>query len=239
MPSASLQARAELVQRLGIPPIPEELLSQALTHASYLNESDSRTASNERLEFLGDAVLGLIVARELYTRYPNVGEGELTRMRADVVRGSSLSRAAGRMGLGEHLLLGRGEETAGGRSRDRNLAGTFEAVLGAVYLSLGYGSARAFVRRLLRPELELLQRDGVRLDAKSTLQHLIQAKWHQPPEYVTVESESERGPQRFTVEVRAGGATLGRGTGFKKSEAQQQAARMALAELAAAGRAGE
>lgn len=219
--------------RLGVKPLPDALLSQALTHASFLNESGAAAESNERLEFLGDSVLGMVVATELYKLYPNAGEGELTRMRADMVRGTTLSAAANRVGIGEHLILGRGEEAAGGRTRDRNLEGAMEAIVGAVYLAQGFRAARSFILKLLGPELKKIAREGARLDAKSTLQHLVQARWHEPPDYVTVEEDAGGAGRRFTVEVRAAGATLGRGEGASKREAQQRAAHEAVTELAA------
>ncbi|WP_322796591.1 ribonuclease III [Tepidiforma sp.] len=223
--------RAELLARLGLRRLRPDLLEEALTHASYLNENPSASSSNERLEFLGDAVLGLAVARLLYERFPTAGEGELTRIRAEIVRGSTLARAAGRLALGDFLILGRGEESAGGRTRDRNLAGALEAIIGAVYLDAGFAPARALVRRVLRPEIEQALREGVRVDAKSSLQHVVQARWHEPPEYVTVEDTAGAPDRRFVVEVRAAGRLLGRGEGRNKREAQQQAAREALAGL--------
>ncbi|MGE5595672.1 MAG: ribonuclease III [Hyphomicrobiales bacterium] len=234
MPIGAPPNREQLVARLGLKPMPADLLEQALTHASFLNEAESRTAaSNERLEFLGDAVLGMVVANELFRRYPNAGEGELTRMRADVVRGSTLARAAGRFGLGEHMILGKGEEAAGGRNRERNLAGGLEALIGAVYKAHGYRSTRSFIMRVLKPELEQIARVGARIDAKSNLQHMVQARWHEPPDYVTVEEDPGGPGRRFAVEVRAGGVTLGRGEGASKREAQQAAAREAVARLTA------
>jgi ribonuclease-3 len=220
----------ELVQRLGVKPIPEDLLGQALTHASYLNEADASATSNERLEFLGDSVLGMVIASVLFDHFPDAGEGELTRMRADIVRGTALARVATRLGLGEQLILGRGEESAGGRTRDRNLAGALEALIGAVYEAHGYRAAKALTRRLLQPELDQIHREGATVDAKSSLQHLVQARWHEPPSYVTVQEAS--GPQhRFLVEVRVAGSTLGRGEGRSKREAQQAAAREAVLAL--------
>lgn len=214
-------------------PLPDDLLGQALTHASFLNESGEDAQSNERLEFLGDSVLGMVVATELFKVYPNAGEGDLTRMRADMVRGTTLSAAAVRMGIGEYLILGRGEEAAGGRTRDRNLEGAMEAIVGAVFVAQGYRAARTFILRLLVPELKKIAREGARLDSKSTLQHLVQARWHEPPDYVTVEEDTGGAGRRFTVEVRAAGATLGRGEGASKREAQQRAAHEAVAALTA------
>ncbi len=222
-----------LEQQLGGKALPPALMKQALTHASYLNESDATAPSNERLEFLGDALLGMVIAQILFQRYPASGEGELTRMRAEVVRGSTLARVATRLELGDRMILGRGEEAAGGRRRDRNLAGTLEAIIGAVYEAHGYRATRAFILRLLKPELLQIGRDGAQIDAKSSLQHLVQARWHEPPNYVTVQEEISGTQRRFTVEVRAGNATLGRGEGTSKREAQQLAAREAIARLAA------
>ena len=221
---------AQLVAQLGVRPLPEDLLGQALTHASYLNEADASAISNERLEFLGDSVLGMIIASVLFDQFPDSGEGDLTRMRADIVRGTSLARVANRLGLGEHMILGRGEEAAGGRHRDRNLAGALEAMIGAVYEAHGYRTAKAFTRRLLKPELEQIRREGARVDAKSSLQHLVQARWHEPPEYVTVH-EAAGATHRFIVEVRVAGSTLGRGEGRSKREAQQAAAQEAVVAL--------
>ncbi|MCC7363449.1 MAG: ribonuclease III [Dehalococcoidia bacterium] len=235
MPLGRTAAHEALAERLGLKPLPPDLLEQALTHASFLNESESRSASNERLEFLGDAVLGMVVGHELFRRYPQAGEGELTRMRADVVRGSTLARAARRLDLGTHLILGRGEEAAGGRSRERNLAGALEALIGAVYRAHGYRAAGVFIRRLLGPELQQISRQGAQIDPKSSLQHLVQARWHEPPEYVTVEEDPGGPSRRFVVEVRVDGTTLGRGEGASKREAQQAAAREAVARLTASG----
>ncbi len=221
---------SRLIEQLGVQPLPDDLLGQALTHASYLNEADASAISNERLEFLGDSVLGMVIASVLFDQFPEAGEGELTRMRADIVRGTSLARAAERLGLGEHIILGRGEESAGGRTRNRNLAGALEALIGAVYEAHGYRAAKALTRRLLKPELEQIRREGARVDAKSSLQHLVQARWHEPPEYVTVQ-EAAGAIHRFVVEVRIAGQTLGRGEGRSKREAQQQAAQEAVQQL--------
>jgi len=231
VPLATPETYDALYERLGIKPLPEDLLREALTHASYLNETDAAAASNERLEFLGDAVLGLVIANELFKKYPNAGEGELTRMRAEVVQRSALARVAERLNLGEYFILGRGEEAAGGRTRDRNLAGLFEAVVGAIFCAHGFRSAQAFILRSLKPELKQLSREGAPIDAKSSLQHLVQARWHEPPDYVTVVEEPGGPGRRFVVEVRAGGVTLGRGEGSSKRAAQQSAAREAVARL--------
>lgn len=226
-------AHPEFADRLGLPSLPAELLAQALTHRSYLNETDETAASNERLEFLGDAILGMVIATELCERYPDAGEGELTRMRADIVQGATLARVAARNGIGEALVLGRGEEAVGGRARTRNLAGALEALIGAVYQAHGLPVARTFILALLRDELETLERVGSTIDPKSSLQQLAQSRWHQPPEYVTVSEAADGGERRFTVEVRVAGTVLGHGSGASKREAQQAAAREAIDRMAA------
>lgn len=232
---ASPPAPAILFDRLKIRPLSDALLAEVLTHSSYVNESDATARSNDRLEFLGDAVLGMVIGSELYRMFPDASEGELTRMRASVVRGTTLAEAARRNGLGEHLVLGRGEESAGGRSRDSNLADMLEALIGAVYLDHGVRQAQALVKRLLQPELREVMASGAQLDPKSHLQHLVQARWHEQPEYVTVEDDPESSANRFQVEVRAGGQTLGSGTGSAKREAQERAARMAIRKMVSSG----
>jgi ribonuclease III len=231
VPLAPPTSTERLLEQLGIKPLSSDLLVQALTHASYVNESDATAVSNDRLEFLGDALLGLVVADSLHRSFPDSGEGQLTRMRAEVVRGSTLAGVARRLGLGEYLVMGRGEEAAGGRDRERNLAGAFEALVGAVFLDHGYRSARTFALRVLDEELVRVRSGGTLIDPKSSLQHLVQARWHEPPDYVTVEESTGDAGRRFTVEVVARGRTLGRGAGSSKREAQQAAAREAVAHL--------
>lgn len=231
MPLALDSALDALVQQLKLRSLPEPLLREALTHASYLNETEAPGRSNERLEYLGDAVLGLVVADELFRLFPQLEEGDLTRIRAELVQRRALARVAQRIDLGAYLLLGRGEEAAGGRHRERNLAGVLEALIGAVYLSHGYRTARALVRRLLAPEFKNVQTKGVEIDPKSRLQHAAQATWHQPPEYVTLEREMTPDGQLFVVEVRIAGRAFGRGSGPSKREAQRAAARDALRHL--------
>ncbi len=233
MPLATEETRNLLVERLGVRPLPEDLLVQSLTHASYLNETDSNADSNERLEFLGDAVLGMVVANELFRLFPAVGEGELTRMRADIVRGTTLAKTAARLDIGAFIILGRGEEAAGGRKRDRNLAGAMEAIIGAVYCAHGYRTTRSLILRLFKADLLQVRKEGSRIDPKSNLQHMVQARWHEPPQYVTVEEGSGELGRRFRVEVLVAGEVFGRGEGSSKREAQQEAANEARLRLAA------
>ncbi len=233
MPLATEETRNLLVERLGVRPLPEDLLVQSLTHASYLNETDSNADSNERLEFLGDAVLGMVVANELFRLFPAVGEGELTRMRADIVRGTTLAKTAARLDIGAFIILGRGEEAAGGRKRDRNLAGAMEAIIGAVYCAHGYRTTRSLILRLFKADLLQVRKEGSRIDPKSNLQHMVQARWHEPPQYVTVEEGSGELGRRFRVEVLVAGEVFGRGEGSSKREAQQEAANEARLRLTA------
>jgi ribonuclease-3 len=223
--AASAGLRAEL------PLLSDALLEQAFTHSSYLNEAERITASNERLEFLGDAVLDLVIAEHLFHRFEDAGEGELTRMRASVVRGDAIARIADERGYGSRLLLGKGEEAGGGRTRRRNLAGVFEAVVGAVFVEHGWEAARGFVLELLGGALDGVGREADRFDAKSALQQLAQARWKQPPEYETTETRTTDHGHEFTVVVRVNGIPAGTGTGRRKRDAQQEAARQALAAL--------
>jgi ribonuclease-3 len=208
------------------------LLRQSLVHRSYLNETDLEDeGSNERLEFLGDAVLGLVVAEELFRRYPEVSEGDLTEMRAQLVRGAALAPVGARLELGSYLVLGHGEEQSGGRRRRINLARAIEAVLGAVYLDRGLDETREVVRGLMAPEFERVAPDRVRLDPKSRLQQLAQSDYHVTPRYVTTGDAGSGEARQFMVEVHFGQRAMGAGAGPNKRVAQQEAARAALAAL--------
>lgn len=206
-----------------------ELLRQALVHTSFLNENPGiGVGSNERLEFLGDAALGLVVALQLYRDYPDVDEGRLTELRAHIVRRDTLARAAARLDLGEHLQLGRGEDAAGGRRRPTNLARAYEAVVGAVFLDGGFRSARAFIRKSLKEEFTALQKKGMPYDPKSRLQELIQSRWQTTPAYRLVKTEGPDHARRFTVQVVVSGRSLGTGEGRSKQMAEKEAAKQAL-----------
>lgn len=209
------------------------LLQQALIHRSYLNEAANlpQSASNERMEFLGDAVLGFVVAEELYRRFPDLPEGRLTEMRAHLVRGATLARIGAQLTLGDFLVLGRGEEQTGGRVRALNLGRALEAIIGAVYLDAGIRATRKFVLRLLAPELDQVDSAGPALDAKSSLQQLAQASLRVTPEYVTVSADGPEHERQFVVEVRLGNEVAGSGRGRNTREAQQDAAGNALLAL--------
>ena len=221
-----------LEDRLGVTFQDPHLLRQALVHRSYLNENpEASLVSNERLEFLGDAALGLVVAQRLYELFPTHGEGLLTELRAHLVRRDTLARAAERLALGEHLLLGRGEEAAGGRRRPSNLAAVFEAVVGAILVDQGLGSTDAFIISALADDLEAVRSGVVPADPKSRLQVLVQSRGQDLPEYRTLKAEGPEHARLFTVEVYLDGEVLGVGQGKTKRQAEREAARRALEKL--------
>ncbi len=212
------------------------LLEQALVHRSYLNEAaDLELESNERMEFLGDAILGLVISDRLYRDYPGLSEGQLSQIRALLVRWDTLAEAAERISLGDCLMLGRGEEMSGGRSRPSNLAGALEALIGAAFLDGGLTKARRLVLQLLGPELEQVAAGAVAVDSKSQLQQVAQARWHEIPKYRLISSVGPDHAKTFTVEVLVRSQVLGRGEGRNKKQAELAAARQALQALAASG----
>ena len=222
---------AALQQTLGVSFNDPSLLEHALIHGSYANENPDIATSNERLEFLGDAILGLIIAEELYQRLPQCSEGELTKLRASLVRRDALSRMARAISLGNHLYLGKGEEASGGQRKPANLAGAFEAIIAAIFFDQGLNTARDFVLRSADKELNKALSQGAEADYKSQLQEIIQARQQQPPTYQVIETAGPDHARTFTVEVRAGNTVLGKGSGKSKKMAEAEAARLALARL--------
>ena len=218
-------------QRLGVQFEDQSLILRALTHRSSVNEYPFLIGDNERLEFLGDAVIGFVAADFLYHRFPEKREGPLTAMRAYLVRKETLARFARDITLGEHIIMGRGEEESGGRERDSVLSSAFEAVVGAIYLDRGLPTVKDFLLSLFRPELERLQTDQLTKDAKSRLQEWAQAELRQTPSYVTVAATGPDHDREFTVEARIGGKTYGVGVGKSKQQAAQAAARDALERI--------
>lgn len=217
---------------LGIAFREPSLLGQALSHSSYVNENPGiAPASNERPEFLGDAVLGLVVAEKLYRDFPHFSEGEMTRLRAALVRRETLSNMARAIGLGDYLLLGKGEEASGGRYKPINLSGALEALIAAIFLDQGIDAAREVTLKLLQPELDKVVSPTALTDYKSRLQELVQARHQKPPVYRVVESTGADHIKLFTVEVRLDNAVLGRGSGSSKKAAEAEAARSALERL--------
>ena len=208
------------------------LLELAFVHTSYLNENQGASLeSNERLEFLGDALIDLVVGHELFSHFPEKREGELTVLRSAVVRDDTLARIAESMRLGDRLLLGRGEDAGGGRSRPSNLAGAFEALVGALFEDQGFQEARRFVLEALSNELSTLADGASPKDSKSLLQELVQVEGGAAPSYRIVEATGEDHARSFTAEVVVCGKVLGRGTGSRKSLAEFEAAAEALASL--------
>jgi ribonuclease III len=209
-----------------------ELLAQALTHRSHVNETgEPQTQHNERLEFLGDAVVNLSVGYQLMERLPQAREGELSKLRAMIVNESSLARTADELGLGACLRLGRGEEQTGGRKKSSILSDAFEALMGAVFVDAGFVAADAAIRRLLGPLVATAVDGDLERDHKTRLQELVQAQWRVAPRYEVVE---ERGPDHakvFTVAVFVGDRQVARAEGHSKKAAEQTAARRALAAL--------
>lgn len=204
-----------------------QLLTEALTHSSYANEGRNKHQNNERLEFLGDSVLSVIVANHLFIKYPKLPEGELTKLRAALVCDRSLAGFANSIDLGEHLLMGKGEEHSGGRSRMSNLEDAFEALVGAIYLDGGLEEARKFVIGFIPKNLDVskIQKSS---DYKTTLQEIIQQN---PEEKLTYALVSESGPDHdklFEVEVHLNSNVIGTGTGKSKKQAEQAAAKQSL-----------
>lgn len=206
------------------------LLQNALTHSSYANERwHNSLLSNERLEFLGDSVLGMLVAEYLYRNFPNRPEGELTRMRADMVCEGTLAAAANRIQLGRHLLLGHGEEQGGGRSRDSILADAMESVIAACFLDGGIEAALKVVRRFILVEVPVTKLHNA--DYKTQLQELVQQKKNQVLTYTLVGQSGPDHDKCFDVEVSLNGTAVGGGSGSSKKRAEQMAARAAIEKL--------
>ncbi|MHB0868498.1 MAG: ribonuclease III [Chloroflexota bacterium] len=220
----------ELERRLGMELPDRGLTRLAMVHTSYLNENPGfAPTSNERLEFLGDAVIGAVVADYLYRSFPELPEGQLTSLRAAVVRGRSLASWARQLQLGTLLLLGKGEEAHGGREREGLLSATFEALIAAVYLQHGYEGAGRALELFLPAAIESVIRRQAAVDAKSQLQHLCQATMQATPVYRVVEVSGPPHKPIYTVEVMVGDRSLGRGTGRSKQSAEQAAAAEGLA----------
>jgi ribonuclease III len=232
MPESNSTGLATLQRALGYTFSDPGVLQCALVHTSYVNERPGRDLEpNERLEFLGDAVLGLIVAHRLYEQRPESPEGELTVLRAWLVRQSTLARWARQLALGPHLLLGRGEARGGGRDRPALLSRGFEAVIGAIYLDGGLDAVRDVLQPFVDQEIEVGFSPQRVVDAKSRLQQVTQARFESTPVYQLVDHSGPGHAPVFVVEVRAGPEIVTRGTGHSKRAAQQSAAHAALQQL--------
>ncbi len=208
-----------------------KLLQQAFLHRSYLNEVKVDLESNERLEFLGDSVLSLIVSFYLFNQRISDTEGELTNLRAHIVKTKSLAEAAANLQLGKYLSLSKGEELSGGRNNPQLLANTYEALLGSIFLDQGLEAVKKVIGKTLLPLFEKELKLGPPKDAKSSLQEIVQHKSKQSPHYKILKTYGPDHAKQFTVAAYVGGKEMGRGSGNSKQVAEEQAAKQALLEL--------
>jgi ribonuclease-3 len=235
---ASHPAGDQLAREAGIVFRDTALLQRALTHRSYINEHPSAVEDNERLEFLGDACLDMTSAAYLYQRFPELDEGELTRLRSSLVRTEQLAEFARELRLGEAVLLGRGEAASGGRERLALLCDVFEAFVGAIYLDGGPEAVSRFMEPRFQRAVTRAMNDGSLVDPRSRLQIWAQAELNATPRYTTVESHGPDHAREFVVEVEVGGWLRSRGQGRSKQEAAQDAAARALVGISQAGQSG-
>jgi ribonuclease-3 len=231
-PGVVLTDYPELRAALGDPVLDPELLDRALTHRSFAYENGG-LPTNERLEFLGDSVLGVVVTETLYRQHPDLSEGRLAKLRAAVVNARALADVGKQIGLGEYIKLGRGEETTGGREKASILSDTVEAVIGAVHLSGGIEVSTDVVHKLFDPRIEEASAMGAALDWKTSLQEVAAEHSLGVPEYL-IADEGPDHAKTFTARVRVGARVYGNGQGHSKKEAEQAAAETAYTEIAAA-----
>ena len=225
-------SRKAFCERIGYTFTDEELLETALTHSSYVKDMElAPDRCNERLEFLGDAVLDAVTAKIIFDRLPEASEGAMTKYRAMIVKGKSLAAIAQGLGIGSQLRLGRGEEMYGGRSRVSNLENAMEAVIAAVFLDGGFEEAEKFIRRHFSAKIDDVLSGKPPEDHKSALQEKLQAEGPVTIKYETVKEEGPEHDKTFFVRVMIDGSDCGRGSGKSKKEAEQQAAGMALEKL--------
>ena len=206
-----------------------KLKQKALTHTSYSNEK--HLESNQRLEFLGDSVIGLVIGEYIYEKYPSMPEGELSKIRAGIVCENGLVKCAEKIELGRRLLLGRGEEMSGGRNRASNLEDAFEALVGAVFLDSDFYTVKKFVLKVMKEIIEeIVLHDGIE-DSKTAFQEYIQKHGRKNIEYVLVNEEGPDHNKIYTMQVKVGGKAMGMGKGHSKKDAEQRAAKVALEML--------
>jgi len=228
---AETESAADLAKRLGLRFKNLHLLMRALTHRSYVNENPNAIEDNERLEFLGDAVLDFVVGAWVYNHFPEMQEGDLTRMRSALVRTDTLALFARRLDLGSALRLGRGELASGGSQRDNLLCATFEALIGALYLDANVSVVEEFVEPLLTDiSSKVISQEEI-YDPKSTLQEWAQSNKLGTPHYITISASGPDHAKIFNVEVQVNGTAYGRGEGSSKQSAAQRAAQAALEAL--------
>lgn len=219
---------AQLTARLGLE-IRQELLQLAFTHRSYAYEN-GLTETNERLEFLGDSVLGLVVTEQLYTKYPELDESRLSPLRSGIVNMRALADIARSLELGQYMRIGKGEEVTGGRDKNSLLADSLEALIGAIYLSHGFAESQRVIATLISETLESAMNRGAGLDGKTSLQELAAARKLSAPEYLITESGPDH-DKTFVATAVVGGAEIATGEGKSKREAEQIAARIAYEKL--------
>jgi ribonuclease-3 len=218
--------------KLGVSFRHQSLLEQAFVHSSCFNERpDLEYSSNERLEFLGDAVLNFVVTDKLYKKFPELPEGELTEIRASLVCRDTLAGLASSLELGNWLLLGRGEELSGGRAKASNLANAMEALMGALYLDQGIGKTRRFILKQLKRDLDEIGTGKTKVNYKALVQEFVQGEGRPTPVYRLVEAIGPEHDKQFTAEILVDGEALGRGMGGSKKIAESQAARAAWEKL--------
>ncbi len=207
------------------------LLEQAFFHRSYLNEFKGNLVSNERLEFLGDSILSLVVSTNLFNLRPNDAEGDLTNLRAYIVKTKSLSEASKKLNLGKYLKLSKGEEMGGGRENPQLLANTYEAMLGAIYLDQGLETVQKVIEKTLLSLFASELKSGPPKDAKSNLQEMVQEKFKESPHYKILQTRGPDHAKEFVVAVYIDGKEMGKGVGSSKQDAEEQSAKEALKKL--------
>ncbi|MFW5807509.1 MAG: ribonuclease III [Spirochaetota bacterium] len=209
----------------------KNLLNQSLTHRSYANESTGNIRENERLEYLGDSVLGLVINEYLFKHFDDYHEGDLAKIKSTVVSEEMLATAACEIGIGSYILLGKGEENSGGRTRPSILANTVEALIGAMYLDCGLKQTKKFILNVFKKYIDQVDKIPNMRDPKTTLQELVQKKYREKPEYLLLRSEGPDHKKLFTVVLSIKGKVIIEGTGTSKRRAEVDAARKVLAKI--------
>ena len=227
-----MENRKEIEEKLGVKFKNPQLLKTALTHRSYLNEHKGMNLkNNERFEFLGDAVLELVISSELFEKYPQKPEGELTAIRSALVRTESLAQESRLLGIGEHILMSKGEEESGGKDKDFILANLYEAVLGAIYLDQGLDVCREFVKRTTLKKVNEVVNQELFIDPKTRVQELIQAKYKVTPTYTLIKEQGPDHDKTFTVGLKVGKKVMTKGAGISKQKAEEDAAKKCIEKL--------
>ena len=221
----------ELERKIGVSFLSKSLLNQSLTHSSYAYETKEKIHNNERLEFLGDAVLKLVISEYLFHKFPERQEGDLTKIRASVISDVTLASVAKEMKLGSYILLGENEKRTGGANRKSNLANVFEGLLGAIYLDGGIGRSREMALRFLISEIDKVSKEGYIRDFKSALQEHVQKKGWGLPNYSVLKETGPKHKRIFWTDVSVRNRIMGTGKGLNKKESEQAAAKIALLRI--------